>query len=254
MENGIILTIVTINLNNKDGLQKTIDSIISQTYKNYEWIVIDGGSTDGSKELIETYNNYINYWVSEKDYGIYDAMNKGIRASRGEYLLFLNSGDKLYDRKVINEIIQHLYLKESDFLIGKEYHCRKYWDRKIDDYYDLIETCYNYWFPHQSTFINREMFHRYGLYDTNYIISDWIFFFKALILGNASIKRLNVIISVYENDGTAKYSICQEERQKYLSEMPRIKELLIFYLKHYKRIEWIKKFFSKKIIKIFMKY
>ncbi len=87
------LSIITVNLNNKDGLQKTIDSVISQTFKDFEWIVIDGGSTDGSKELIEKYSDYISYWVSEPDKGIYNAMNKGIKVAKGDYLEFLNSGD-----------------------------------------------------------------------------------------------------------------------------------------------------------------
>lgn len=91
------LSIITVNLNNKDGLQKTIESVISQTCKDFEWIIIDGGSVDGSKDIIEKYSKEIDYWVSESDQGIYHAMNKGILRSHGEYLLFLNSGDYLFD-------------------------------------------------------------------------------------------------------------------------------------------------------------
>lgn len=98
------LTIITINLNNKAGLQTTIDSVIAQTYKDFEWIIIDGGSTDGSKELIEKYTNYIKYWVSEPDKGIYNAMNKGIKVAEGEYLQFLNSGDSLFSNSVLSDI------------------------------------------------------------------------------------------------------------------------------------------------------
>ena len=98
------LSIITVNLNNMEGLQKTCDSIISQTFKNFEWIVIDGGSADGSKELIEEYGSNISYWVSEPDKGIYNAMNKGIKVAKGEYLYFLNSGDYLFDSNALSDV------------------------------------------------------------------------------------------------------------------------------------------------------
>ena len=102
------LSIITINYNNRDGLQKTIDSVVSQTYKNFEWIIIDGGSTDGSKELIEQYQDHCAYWCSEPDKGIYNAMNKGIEKAIGDYSLFLNSGDRLHDDTVIDKIVSFL--------------------------------------------------------------------------------------------------------------------------------------------------
>src|SRR5690606_20733259 len=94
-----LLTIITINLNNLEGLKTTIESVLSQTWQEFEYIVIDGGSTDGGKEYIESQKTHLNYWVSEPDKGIYNAMNKGILKSSGKYLLFLNSGDHLYDNQ-----------------------------------------------------------------------------------------------------------------------------------------------------------
>ena len=91
------LSIITINYNNREGLKRTIESVVNQTFTDFEWILIDGGSTDGSKELIEQYSNRFSYWVSEPDNGIYNAMNKGLRAAKGDYLQFLNSGDRLYN-------------------------------------------------------------------------------------------------------------------------------------------------------------
>ena len=91
-----MISIITINLNNKDGLKRTIESVINQNkFDIIEYIIIDGGSTDGSVDIIKEYNDKITYWVSEKDKGIYNAMNNGIKASSGDYLLFLNSGDHL---------------------------------------------------------------------------------------------------------------------------------------------------------------
>ena len=99
------LSIITVNLNNRDGLQKTIDSVICQTFRDFEWIVIDGGSTDGSKELIEQYADHFAYWVSEPDKGIYNAMNKGIKVAKGEYLQFLNSGDSLWNETTLQGVV-----------------------------------------------------------------------------------------------------------------------------------------------------
>jgi len=103
-----ILSIITINYNDKVGLERTLKSVVTQTYKAFEFLVIDGGSTDGSKELIEANKANINYWVSEPDKGIYNAMNKGIIKANGEYLLFINSGDELFSPTVLEENIQLL--------------------------------------------------------------------------------------------------------------------------------------------------
>ena len=89
------ISIITINYNNKSGLEKTIESVLQQTYDNIEYLVIDGNSTDGSKDVIKKYKHRISYWVSEPDSGIYNAMNKGGTKATGDYLLFLNSGDVL---------------------------------------------------------------------------------------------------------------------------------------------------------------
>lgn len=94
------LSIITINLNNKDGLKKTLRSIDNQSNKNFEYLVIDGNSSDGSQDLINN-SAFIDIKISEKDSGIYDAMNKGIQLAKGEYLLFLNSGDYLNNSEVM---------------------------------------------------------------------------------------------------------------------------------------------------------
>ena len=87
-----LLSIITINYNDFSGLKKTVESVIKQTYSNFEYVVIDGGSTDESYKYLQEKKDSFSHLVSEKDAGIYNAMNKGIRAAKGEYLLFLNSG------------------------------------------------------------------------------------------------------------------------------------------------------------------
>lgn len=198
------LSIITVNLNNKVGLQKTIDSVISQTFKDFEWIVIDGGSTDGSKELIEKYSDYITYWVSEPDKGIYNAMNKGIRVAKGEYLLFLNSGDELYDVGVLSNIFSNDW--NVDILTGqverKDNHklLRKY-DKSV--FMQLYSDTIN----HQGSFIKRTLF-KDRLYDESLkIVSDWKFWIESVILGNASIIIIDTIISKQDMGGISSHRI-----------------------------------------------
>ena len=111
------LSIITINYNNADGLQKTIKSVISQTFKNFEYIIIDGHSSDKSIDVIKENENYFAYWCSEKDRGIYDAQNKGIQKAKGDYLLFLNSGDCLENEKVLEKVFA--LTPKEDLLYGE---------------------------------------------------------------------------------------------------------------------------------------
>lgn len=104
------ISIITINFNNKDGIEKTISSVVAQTYKDIQYIIIDGDSTDGSVEVIKKYHEDIDYWISEPDKGIYDAMNKGILKATGDYVLFLNSGDYLSIEELLtNEQLRNCY-------------------------------------------------------------------------------------------------------------------------------------------------
>ena len=102
MRNKPLVSIVTVVYNGENFLEETIKSVINQTYENIEYIIIDGGSTDGTVDIIKKYEDKINYWVSEKDAGIYDAMNKGIEAFKGDYINFLNAGDSYVNNEVLN--------------------------------------------------------------------------------------------------------------------------------------------------------
>ena len=109
-------SIITINYNNKEGLRKTIESVVGQSFRDFEYIIIDGGSTDGSIEVIKEYAGKVDYWVSEPDKGIYHAMNKGVLQAHGEYLNFMNSGDEFYNNGVLQEVAPSL---DSDIVVGK---------------------------------------------------------------------------------------------------------------------------------------
>lgn len=198
------LSIITVNLNNKDGLQKTIDSVISQTFKDFEWIVIDGGSTDGSKELIEQYSQFINYWVSEPDKGIYNAMNKGIRVAKGEYLQFLNSGDILIGKDVLKDFFR--ISKDKDVLFGNTITNKDGVQRRINYHNDCL-SCYTLvkgTINHQSAFIKKALFEKYGLYDeTLKIVSDWKFFFKVVIVHHCTVEHINKDIVLFDMSGVS---------------------------------------------------
>jgi glycosyltransferase involved in cell wall biosynthesis len=221
------LSIITINLNNAAGLQKTVESVVSQTFADYEYIVIDGGSTDGSTDVIKRHEDRIAYWTSEPDSGIYSAMNKGIRQAKGEYCLFLNSGDWLSDNVLISVFDRE---HEEDILVGNAMHIDvngNFLDRGVFNHKNTGEkkiTLSDFLYPesgvilnHQSSFIRKKLFEKYGQYDENYrIISDWIFFLKVIGLHSADVKHFDITISHYNRDGISSQNIklCNEERQK----------------------------------------
>lgn len=195
------ISVITINFNNKDGLERTISSVISQNFKDFEYIVIDGGSTDGSKEIIEKYNAQISYWVSEPDNGIYNAMNKGIEAATGEYLLFLNSGDHFCEKNSLETGASHLGKEDIIYsnlkIVDVHQTFIKQYQKKITLYYFFYESL-----PHPATFIKKTAFQKLGLYDENLkIVSDWKWFLEAIISHQYTYKHIDETISTFYMDG-----------------------------------------------------
>lgn len=210
-------SIITINLNNACGLEDTIKSVVKQTCNDYEFIIIDGGSSDNSQAVIEQYKSQINYWVSEPDNGIFNAMNKGIIASKGDYLIFMNSGDCFYDEKVLEESLKYL---GSDFVIGEV----KRKDTNTIMNYELSDismmTFYTGAIPHQATFHKRTLFQD-SLYDEELkISSDWKLFFQKIILENASYTLIPVVVSLYDTTGISHTNtdLATKERKQIISE------------------------------------
>jgi glycosyltransferase involved in cell wall biosynthesis len=195
------LSIITINYNNLKGLRKTMQSVVKQTWQEFEYIVIDGGSTDGSAAFIESRSEHIDYWVSESDKGIYNAMNKGILKATGDYLLFLNSGDHFYSDTILQENKSHL--KNFDLIyFSIEFAGPK--TSKIISYPQklIFSDFYVGTLCHQSTFIKKDLFGKLGLYDENLrFVSDWKFFILALFKYNCSYLKVNAILATYYLDG-----------------------------------------------------
>lgn len=212
------IAIVTINLNNKTGLERTIQSVISQTYKDYQYIIIDGDSTDGSKEIINQYKNQLTYCVSEPDKGIYNAMNKALPCITAEYTLFLNSGDFLHTNTILTDIVQYLNedIVYGDLLIhetnGDTF--TKQYDKTPTEEYFLNDTL-----PHQASFIKTTLIQQYPYREDYNIISDWIFFYETITKHKATYKHIPTIIADFHLGGISSDTIMlREEKYKYYNE------------------------------------
>lgn len=179
------LSIITINRNNKEGLRKTIQSVVSQTGNDFEYIIIDGASTDGSVDIIKEYAEHpeygkkITYWVSEKDSGIYNAMNKGINLAKGKYLHMLNSGD-WYESDALNNIIPTLKEENLDALLCS----MNFWKNgnKIQSEIRYKDKLLSGSMSHQGIIYEKEIHSIVGLYDEQYkFAADYDFCIKAFL-------------------------------------------------------------------------
>ncbi|SDL86192.1 glycosyltransferase family 2 protein [Chryseobacterium taihuense] len=228
------ISIITINYNNGTGLEDTIKSVINQTFADFQYIVIDGNSTDNSKEILNKFCDKINYWISEPDCGIYNAMNKGIAAAQGEYLLFLNSGDKLYNSQVLENVVP--FLGSADLLSG---HTNMNENEKFKVVKSLETITFKHFFrysiDHPSTFIRRKLFDQIGNYDENLkIIADWKWFIIALAKFGVSYKSINCIVSTFKMDGI---SSRPENRKALLAERKKVlDEEFPFFVKDYSEL------------------
>ena len=250
------LSIITVNLNNAKGLQKTIESVVNQTFTDLEYIIIDGGSKDGSKEIIEKYADKITYWVSEPDKGIYNGMNKGIKVAKGEYCQFLNSGDWLIDDKILEQVFVDFPDKDvvyGNIMVDNNNLVKPYSKitlRKLMDSY----------IPHPASFIKKTIFLNSGFYDEKYkIAADWDFFLKNIILNNYNYKHIDIVIANFQSGGISSSIKTEDEKIKILEELfPNIYQDYIkmkkteIELQVYKRsriIRFIKKIQDSKLYK-----
>lgn len=214
------VSVITVCFNASGVIEKTIKSVIEQSYKDLEYIIIDGLSTDGTMSIVELYSKHIDYYISEPDNGIYDAMNKGILRSTGDYLIFMNAGDEFIGNNVIDQLV---YSSGNISLVhGNIIRCfRKRTIKSSGIYSDkpsLMDFLYDT-FHHQSCLIKRNLFQKYGLYDTNYkLCSDWKFYFDCVILNGVDCKYVDIDVAKFAMDGasTKHKDLYLEERRQYL--------------------------------------
>lgn len=226
----MILSIITINRNNASGLRKTMQSVLDQSFKDFEYVVIDGASSDGSKDVLKEFFPLFGErmkWISEPDSGIYNAMNKGIQMASGEYLEFLNSGDCFVEKDVVCQMISCLKEKDSPSILygnmlkvfpdGHLLKDRCFAGRDISFLGFYLGTL-----NHSPAFIQHDLFDKYGLYDESLrIVSDWKWYLQAIILGAERPVYKDVDVTLFDMTGISETNkdLDKAERNKVLSEL-----------------------------------
>ena len=235
---SIRFSIITIVFNDVLGIEKTIKSVIKQNCSNFEYIIIDGYSTDGTAEIIKKYSDYITYYVSEKDNGISDAFNKGIAKAQGEWLCFLNAGDIFVSSETLNnvEALKMLDKRKSLIFYGKAFlenakHKRLYSGEPFTKkrFEKAMIIC------HQSAFMHRDYFKLYGLYDLNFKLTmDY-----ELLLRSKEFNYVffNIVISRIEDGGISRQNIKNVYKEFLLAKLMHVKKCkyILYYefLVHY---------------------
>ncbi|MCQ2204769.1 MAG: glycosyltransferase [Bacteroidales bacterium] len=216
------LSIITINYNNKDGLQKTIDSINSQTWREFEWIIIDGGSTDGSRDLIEKTaanpSSNVKYWCSEPDKGVYNAMNKGISHCEGDYINCMNSGDVFYDSNTLMTVFDDK-VYESEILYGDWIQDYGSYQKNVHLYtpVDMYSICYGN-ICHQAMFVSAGMMKKKAFDESYKFLADWNRWIEAAVEG-ARFEYLKCTVCIYNMDGIS-------SRYEYGDEVHRARQVV----------------------------
>lgn len=212
------ISVITINKNNKEGLERTIKSVITQTFfDKIEYIIVDGGSTDGSLDIILKYREYFKDCKSAVDSGIYNAMNKGIGMMNGDYTLFLNSGDHFHSADAVERMYNHL---DCDIVYGdlcihqanpKDGYFFKQYPDKVDAEYFVKDAL-----PHEAAFIRSSILKRKPYREDFRIISDTIFFFESIILDGASYKHVGEVVTDFYLGGVSSFfPNVQKEKERY---------------------------------------
>ena len=212
------ISIITVTFNSVSVINDCLTSVKLQKYENIEHIIIDGNSTDGSKETIEKHKDSFAYWLSEPDSGIYSAMNKGIAKAKGEYVFFLNSGDEFVNSKALQSIVQSLSGEDIIYFNINQVSNRE--EIKVKRVPSELSFSYLYHDlpPHQSTFIKKKLFNDYGNYDESLkIVADWKFLILALLKYNATYKHVDKVFTNFYLGGVSgnseSFKLMQAERE-----------------------------------------
>lgn len=226
----MILSIITINRNNASGLEKTISSVASQTCKDFEYIIVDGASTDGSVEVIRSHEVSFGgrlKWISEPDKGIYNAMNKGIKMASGDYLQFLNSGDCLTSAVVTERMTRTLCDKGNPSILygnmlkempdGKAMRDKCFAGKDI-----TLLGFYTGTLNHSPAYIKKDLFNKFGLYDEDLkIVSDWKWYLQTIVFGGEKPVYTDIDVTLFDMNGISETNkgLDKKERRKVLGEM-----------------------------------
>jgi glycosyltransferase involved in cell wall biosynthesis len=227
-----VISVVTAVFNSRNALESTIKSVISQTYGAIEYIVIDGGSTDGTLDIIREYDEFIDYWVSQPDKGVYDAMNKGVRAATGTWLNFMNAGDVFSDPAILHEVSVDQFQLTAKFIYS-DVILRTSRDRFVQYACDHNQLILN----HQASVYAKDLHNQYGMYltATGVTISDYLFF---SVLPPSLFSKFSRPIAIYDTTGLSQSRRAVEQRfivDYLVNGMSRWKFILYFLLFSYYR-------------------
>ena len=197
-----ILSIVTVVFNGEKYIEKTIKSVLSQKCKSYEYIIVDGGSSDNTLNIIKKYSNKISYWVSQKDKGIYDAFNKGMMLSQGQYIGIVNSDD-VYTKNAFKIILKYINKKPNlDFLFGS---VKKHWGIIYGYKPKKINYSWGFYSSHSTGFIiKKESAKKVGLYDLQYKYHadyDYLYRMIAKMKMKGMATKKNEVVGIFRRGG-----------------------------------------------------
>lgn len=245
----IKISIITVSYNAVKTIEQTISSVVNQTYNNIEYIIIDGGSKDGTVDIIRKYEDKISYWVSEPDKGIYDAMNKGIEIATGDYVYFLGADDWLFSNKTITEVADCAdERQEVDFLCGKVMQIDQelVLKRETDNSLTYDEILSGSMCHHQGTFTKSYLAKKF-LFDSHYkITADFEFFIKCITQG-ASFSTIPVLVAYFKLGGMSSV----RSRKIKIALFDEIKSILMKYSDKL-HLKIFMKQYRKNIIKIYL--
>jgi glycosyltransferase involved in cell wall biosynthesis len=227
------ISVITVCYNAAHLLKKTIESVIEQTYSNFEYIIIDGASDDRTKEVVKQFENRVDHFISEPDTGIYDAMNKGIHISTGELIIFLNAGDYFISKDVLAFSISKMNFEKAHLFFGRFiWNDPRTCDIILSDHewvtytWDLQESN----FPHPATFYKKHLFDEIGSFDTSYTLgADYEWNMRALVKNKIAFQYINIATTIFFADGLSNK---EELSQSNMDERKRI-------FKEYLKPRWI---------------
>ncbi len=207
MKKNLKISIITVALNSSKTIKNTLESIKSQNYKNIEYIVIDGESKDSTVDIIKSYKNQIAYFISEKDNGIYDAMNKGIKAATGDIIGILNSDDFYASNTIISEIADTFNEQQVDSIYGNLVYLESTNQNKVVRFwstgnFSIIKLKRGWALPHPTLFVRKAIYDKYGLYNTRLkSAADYEMILRLLYKNNISFHYIDKILVKMRSGG-----------------------------------------------------
>jgi glycosyltransferase involved in cell wall biosynthesis len=252
---NILVSIITVSHNSALTISDTVKSVLNQTYPHIEYIIIDGASTDGTIDVINSFGNAISKFVTEPDKGIYDAINKGIRLSSGEIIGILNSDDFFYDGNVIASVVHTFLNNDIDAVIGDVLFVDPVNSSKVVRYYsskhfNINKFKFGFMPPHPSFYVRRDLYEKFGYYKTDYkIAADFELVLRFLRIYNISYKYLEMPFVSMRSGGVSNKSISSnltlnKEIARACRENGIITNYLLIYSKYFTKIF---QFFGKRL-------